>query len=192
MTTDILSRFRDSTRARAPVLSISIRFWINVDSLNRPPTLLTIPSSFRSSSIRVSFVKLLADDFSKAGNGRVEIVVDHLVIVFGRVGQFALGGGQTTLDCRLVFSAAFPQALLVGFQRRSPQEDRDGVRTRLPDLRCPLHVDVQNYSLALRSRFLDFAPKGAVAIAVDACPLQERPGTPFCFEAFGRPEMVVH
>src|SRR6516165_6979504 len=40
-----------STRGFAPWLRATIRFWISVESLNRPPTLLTIPSSFKSSSI---------------------------------------------------------------------------------------------------------------------------------------------
>src|SRR3954465_1829628 len=41
---------RLSTSGLAPVFSATIRFWINVESLKRPPTLLTISSSFKSSN----------------------------------------------------------------------------------------------------------------------------------------------
>src|SRR5450631_1403571 len=51
MTMAILSAVFRSTSGLAPVLSATIRFWIRVESLKRPPTLLMIPSSFKSSSI---------------------------------------------------------------------------------------------------------------------------------------------
>ena len=37
-----LSSLPASTSGRAPALSATSRFWISVESLNRPPTLLTI------------------------------------------------------------------------------------------------------------------------------------------------------
>src|SRR3954466_4902592 len=51
ITMAILSPVRRSTSGRAPWFRAIIRFWIRVESLKRPPTLLTISSSFSSSSI---------------------------------------------------------------------------------------------------------------------------------------------
>src|SRR3954470_19100707 len=90
ITTVILSTPRRSTSGRAPWFSAIIRFWISVESLNRPPTLLTISSSFSSSSIEGSSsgttaVRLQGNqEFLDA---TVEVVIDQLYIVPVRLGE---------------------------------------------------------------------------------------------------------
>ena len=64
----------------APVLRATIRFWMSVESLKRPPTLLTIFSSFKSSSIGFPFEKGTQNS-SHGRESRFQIVVDHLIIV---------------------------------------------------------------------------------------------------------------
>ena len=49
-------RRRARRPAAGPGVEHDIRFWIRVDSLNRPPTLLTMASSFSSSSMLLSSV----------------------------------------------------------------------------------------------------------------------------------------
>src|SRR3954447_12945686 len=89
----ILSAPRRSTRGRAPWFSAIIRFWIKVDSLNRPPTLLTISSSFNSSSIeRSTSTPLGLQHGDKLFDTTVEVIVDHLDII--PVGLGELGAGQ--------------------------------------------------------------------------------------------------
>src|SRR5436190_1979833 len=56
-----------------------IRFWISVDSLKRPPTLLTIPSSFNSSSMSLSLGKMWFENRRQLGDGRLQVVVDDAV-----------------------------------------------------------------------------------------------------------------
>src|SRR5437016_11303112 len=74
----ILSGVRRSTSGRAPWFSAIIRFWIKVESLNRPPTLFTISSSFNSSSIRGSSSTAKAGQKGhQVADGPVEVVVHH-------------------------------------------------------------------------------------------------------------------
>src|SRR5712692_8239447 len=127
MTIAILSEVRRSTSGLAPVFRATMRFWIKVDSLNRPPTLLTIASSFRSSSMLSPHplsLELTFDDRAQLGDRLLEIVVDHLLIVLGGAGQFLLGGRQPPLNRRLVLRAALAQSFLVGRQGGGPQEHR--------------------------------------------------------------------
>src|SRR5712671_6712301 len=105
---------RTSTRGRAPVFSMIIRFWMSVDSLNRPPTLLTIASSFRSSST----ASLLRGKKSRnqppqLGDGGREVVIDYHAVVLADPFQFAARGAQATGDGRLVVRAPRPQAPFV-------------------------------------------------------------------------------
>src|SRR5947209_1440570 len=92
ITTVILSAPRASTSGRAPWFSAIIRFWISVDSLNRPPTLLTMYSSFSSSSIVGSppaTVRL--EQIDEIVNAPVEVVVDEHVVVPVGLGQLRAG-----------------------------------------------------------------------------------------------------
>src|SRR5271169_332066 len=93
MTIAILSTVLRSTSGLAPVLSATIRFWISVDSLKRPPTLLTIPSSFSSSSISVPLEKG-PDNRPQRRERGIDFVVDHLIIVLRGASQLQLGGPQ--------------------------------------------------------------------------------------------------
>src|SRR5205809_4727733 len=102
MTVVILSPPRTSTSGRAPVFSITMRFWISVDSLKRPPTLLTIPSSFSSSSIAGPFKKR-SEDRAQVTRGAVEIIIEHLMVVLARMGQFQVRLGKTAANGFIAF-----------------------------------------------------------------------------------------
>src|SRR5690348_7536736 len=126
MTMAILSPPRTSTSGRAPVFSITMRFWIKVESLNRPPTLLTISSSFSSSNMG-SPLEVPLEDPPQLGDGRLEFVVDQLVLVLAAVGQLPLRGRQAPPDGRLRVGVPVAQALLQHRQGRRLHEHRDGV-----------------------------------------------------------------
>src|SRR3954464_11055169 len=82
ITTVILSAPRMSTSGRAPWFSAIIRFWISVESLNRPPTLLTIYSSFSSSSIDgSSSAANLDQQRHEVVDSLVQICVHHLLVI---------------------------------------------------------------------------------------------------------------
>src|SRR5436190_17725399 len=133
MTMVILSPPRTSTSGRAPVFSATIRFWISVESLNRPPTLLTIASSFKSSSMVVPF-ELTSDNIAECGDGLVQVVVDHFKIILSSMGQLPLGRRYPALNGGLIFGAALAQALLVDRQRGGAQKNRHLIGTLLPHL----------------------------------------------------------
>src|SRR4051812_6737055 len=98
---DILSPPLTSTRGRAPVFSATMRFWISVDSLKRPPTLLTMASSFSSSSMgTLSLVlgELLPDDPPHRGDGLVQHLIQYLVLVLADTGQFAFRAFEAPRD----------------------------------------------------------------------------------------------
>src|SRR5205809_2205668 len=79
---------RISTSGRAPLLSAISRFWISVDSLKRPPTLLTMASSFRSSGM-TGPLKMTADDGPQLRHGRLQLVVDYLILILATPFQLA-------------------------------------------------------------------------------------------------------
>src|SRR5947209_19578499 len=101
----ILSDVRRSTSGLAPVLRATMRFWIRVESLNRPPTLFTMPSSFSSSSM-IALRKMVADDSGHVADGRVQVVVHHLVGVLAGPPQFVPRGLQPALDHGLAVGPA--------------------------------------------------------------------------------------
>src|SRR5436190_23345384 len=103
MTIAIRSPPLTSTCGLAPVFKATIRFWIRVDSLNRPPTLFTISSSFRSSSIARPR-KQTGDDRAQLGGRRVQVLVNDLIVKLPGAGEFPLGRLQPAADGRLVFS----------------------------------------------------------------------------------------
>src|SRR5437588_12885973 len=117
---------RTSTRGRAPLLSATIRFWMRVDSLNRPPTLLTMASSLRSSNM-LPPCEMTLQDGAELGDGAVQVVVDDLVLVLAGVAQLAGHRVQPPPDGRLVLGTPLPQPLLVRVQRRGPQEHSNAV-----------------------------------------------------------------
>src|SRR3954464_990685 len=115
ITTDILSSPRASTSGRDPWFSAIIRFWISVESLKRPPTLLTISSSFNSSSIGKSASAMVSgQDGGQLVDGMVEVVVGDLVVVAVGQGDLAAGVGEPPLDRGLVVGPPGPEP---GFQQ---------------------------------------------------------------------------
>src|SRR5262249_22022047 len=124
MTIAILSPPRTSTSGRAPVFRATMRFWISVESLKRPPTLWTMPSSFNSSSITVPFRKSLHDPVADLSDRGLQIVVDDYVIELVDSFQFALRRSQAASDLLLGFRAALPQALFIRFPRGRADENR--------------------------------------------------------------------
>src|SRR3954452_4856131 len=112
ITTVILSTPRMSTSGRAPWFSAIIRFWISVESLNRPPTLFTISSSFSSSSIEgSSSTAIRAQDSDQVLDATVEVVIDQLYIIpVGLIELFA-GLEEPLMDLGIPFGTAAPQAL---------------------------------------------------------------------------------
>src|SRR5262245_100885 len=101
MTIDIRSPPLTSTSGLAPVFKATIRFWISVDSLNRPPTLFTIPSSFRSSSI-AGPRKQTGDDRAQFGGRLIQVLVNDLIVTLPSAGEFAPGRLEPSGDRRLV------------------------------------------------------------------------------------------
>src|SRR5271157_2636386 len=98
MTTSILfasgGRF---TSGRAPPFIATRRFWISVDSLNRPPTLLTMASS-RSSSIIATGLPLVSQNCRDFFDRPLQVVVeDHVAVSAGGL-QFALRPLQPRAD----------------------------------------------------------------------------------------------
>src|SRR5262245_51948049 len=165
----ILSAPLTSTSGLAPVLSATIRFWISVDSLNRPPTLLTIPSSFSSSSIAVPSPMGL-DNPQHVGDRPVQVVVDHLIVVLAGAGQFEPGPVQAPPHGLGGLGAAAAQPLLqrlqffVNASRGGVQEDRDRVGAHPPHLGRALHVNVQNNTDPPRAVSLHLCSRRAVVV----------------------------
>src|ERR1700678_4380030 len=147
ITTVILSTPRASTSARAPWFSAIIRFWIRVESLNRPPTLLTISSSF-SSSIMVSpqSAAVLLEDPGEPLNRAVELVVDHLDIVTCRHLDLAPRVGQSALDGGLVVGPACSQPIFQRLEAGRLDEDQERLRHFLPNLKASLYIDHQDHT----------------------------------------------
>src|SRR5260221_3686275 len=145
MTSVILSAPRMSTRGRAPWLRAIMRFWISVESLNRPPTLLTIFSSFSSSSIEKSTSAALRfQDRSKFLDTTVEVVVDQLDVVPVRLGELLAGLAEAPEGRGLGLRTAAAEALFKGPERRCPDEHEQGARGMVSDLERLLHLDLQD------------------------------------------------
>src|SRR5947207_98138 len=105
----ILSAPRRSTSGRAPWFSAIIRFWIRVESLNRPPTLLTISSSFNSSSIEGSSsttTTVRPQGNQEVLDATVEVVIDQLNIIPMGFGQLDAGLAETPEDRGLILGPA--------------------------------------------------------------------------------------
>src|SRR3954447_6989103 len=101
ITIDILSPPRMSTSGRAPWFSAIIRFWIKVESLKRPPTLLTIFSSFSSSSIGgTSSTTIRTHDKNQFLGATVEVVIGQLQVVPVGLGKPPPRLAESTQDRR--------------------------------------------------------------------------------------------
>src|SRR4051812_36697313 len=99
ITSVILSAPRISTSGRAPWFSAIIRFWISVESLNRPPTLLTMYSSFSSSSIARSTSGAVGlQNRGEFFDTAVKVVVDQLDVVPVGLGEFLTGLSESPED----------------------------------------------------------------------------------------------
>src|SRR3954454_10663302 len=146
----ILSTPRWSTSGRAPWFNAIIRFWISVESLNRPPTLLTISSSFNSSSIEGSSSRTTTvrpqggDEFLDA---TVEVVVDQSHVVPMGLGELLARLAEPPEDRRLLLGPAPPQPLLEHPERRGPDEDEERGRGGRPDLEGAVDLDLQEHGL---------------------------------------------
>src|SRR5262245_11940906 len=117
MTIDNRSPPLTSTSGLAPVFRATIRFWMRVDSLNRPPTLFTIPSSFRSSSIAGPH-KETGNDRAQVGGRHVQVLVNDLIVKLGGAGEFQPGRLQPAANRRLVLGPAVPEPALQFLDRR--------------------------------------------------------------------------
>src|SRR6516165_7745075 len=154
MTIVILSAPRRSTSGRAPWFSAIIRFWISVESLNRPPTLFTISSSLSSSSIEgySSSTTIQAQNIEKRLDRRVELVVDQLNVVPVGLGKLFAGLDQAALNRGLAVRTAVEQTLGEGTEagRLDEHEQRSGYD--LPDLHRPRHFNLQQNRLSRLKR----------------------------------------
>src|SRR5262249_51534141 len=126
----ILSTLRMSTSGLAPWLSMIRRFWISVDSLKRPPTLLTIASSFSSSCI-VAPPRLITLPLERLGqyalkllHRRLQIVVDDLTLIFPGPFQLAPRRFQAPGQGLRGLAVANLQPLFVHLPTRQLDEDR--------------------------------------------------------------------
>src|SRR5438128_1566148 len=186
----ILSPPRTSTSGRAPVLRATIRFWIKVESLNRPPTLFTIAFSLRSSSILFPFEKL-AQNRLEFIHRDIQIVIDYLKMVFGGTGQFFSGRCQPLLNLRFILAGPLAQSLFIGLKSARPQEHEHGLREPAPHRSGPLHVDIQDHTAALLSTRLDFTLQGAIAITMHFGPFQESAGLHFAVKTLRGPKIIM-
>src|SRR5579883_142762 len=168
ITIDILSLPRMSTSGRAPWFSAIIRFWIRVESLKRPPTLLTISSSFSSSIMALArSTAVLDQDRGEFLDGPIQVVIDHLYIIMVGQGDLAAGGGQSPGDRGLIVGPSHPQAGLQDLEAGNLDEDQQGVGDLLTDLEASLDIDDQDHTQTLSQRPADRFGRRAVQRAVN-------------------------
>src|SRR4051812_35296189 len=119
----ILSAPRRSTSGRAPWFSAIIRFWISVESLNRPPTLFTISSSFNSSSIEgSSSTAIRTQGRDEILDATVKVVVDHENVVPVGFGELLARLAEPPEDRRFLLGPSAPQPLFEEPKRRGLDE----------------------------------------------------------------------
>src|SRR5262249_37805315 len=145
---------------------------MRVDSLKRPPTLLTIPSSFSASSM-LSVSKLMLDKGVQVSDCRVQIVVDHLTIIMVSTGELLLGRRQSSLECPFILRATLSQAALVRLHLRASEEYQYAIGALPADGRGPLHIDIQDDADASISIRFHFSSQRAVALPVYLGPLEQ-------------------
>src|SRR5262249_53599766 len=120
---------------------------MSVDSLNRPPTLLTMASSFNSSSMVTPF-ELPPHNGMRFRGRRVEVFIDHLIVVVLGPGQLSRRRGQAALNRLFRLRPPVPQAGLVRLNRTGPQKNRHTLRILPADLRRPPHLHVEDHAHA--------------------------------------------
>src|SRR5579871_1262502 len=100
---------------------------MSVDSLNRPPTLLTMASSFNSSSMVTPF-RLTPHNRFHLGDGLGQIFIDDLVVVFAGMFEFLRRCGHTSPNRCFLFRPPLLQAMRIRFQGSGAEKDRHTVR----------------------------------------------------------------
>src|SRR4029453_14128849 len=159
---------------------------MSVDSLKRPPTLLTIPSSFSSSILILPF-KQRTHDRAKLRDRVVQLVIDDLVIVGRRLGELRAGALQAALDGRGSFRASLAQTELERVERRRANEDRHRVGARALDLPSAVHVDFQQDADAALAIGNHFRLQRPVTIAEYIRPFQKAASLHFTIKPLPRP-----
>src|SRR5258708_28556163 len=114
-----------STKGRLPAFRATRRFWIGVDSLNRPRTLFTIASSRSSSIISVSLHG--GENMAQLVDRPFDVVVDDLEAITVGGLHFAAGDFQPPLDFGLAFGAAVAEPAFQLGHRDRPYENRQSV-----------------------------------------------------------------
>src|SRR5713101_8575995 len=131
---------------------------MSVDNLNRPPTLLTMASSFNSSSIVTPF-GLTPHNRFHFSNRRRQIVIDDLIVVIPGMIQLARRRGQAPPNRLFSLRPTPPQAGLVGRQGTGAQKNRHVVRIDPANLTRTLYVDVENHAAAPGPVRIHLAPQ---------------------------------
>src|SRR3954464_1735320 len=132
----ILSTPRRSTSARAPWFSAIIRFWINVESLNRPPTLLTISSSFSSSIISAPVsTMVLNQDGGQCVNRSIKIIIDYMKIIVLCELELAASVLEAAADGRFIVGSPGTEPVLEYVHVRHLDENEQGVGNFPSDLK---------------------------------------------------------
>src|SRR3972149_6153645 len=132
----ILSWVSMCTSAGDPLIKATRRFWIRVESLKRPPTLLTISSSRSSSSMREA--SALCQDIADLFDRVVQIVIDDLVPIPVGQSQFAPSPSQPLLDGPLILRPSPAEPLLQDLEGTGPNENGDRLWEAVHDRLCPV------------------------------------------------------
>ena len=89
------------------------------------------------------------DDGAYVGQGAFEFVVDHAVIGFFALGDFALGLAHAAVDGLFVVQGPVFESLAQGFDGWGQDEDRAGGGVEFADLFGTLPVYLEDYVEAL-------------------------------------------
>src|SRR5437660_1388667 len=131
------------------------------------------------------------DNGPQLRHGRLQLVVDYLILILATLFQLAPGGLHPAFDGFKSLRPARLQALAVSVFRRRSHENGHRLGEQGPQLGSPLHVDVEDHAHALAPPGIDLAPQRAIAVAVDLRPFQEVAGPEGGLELLGRPEVIL-
>src|SRR5690606_33654561 len=132
------------------------------------------------------------EDHLHLGEALLDVVVDDDVVVGVPVADFGAGAVHAVADDFLAVGAARAQALLERLDTRRQQEYAHDVALRaLIELLGPLPVDVEQEVVAALELLADLRLRGAVAMAEDLGPLEERVFLDHPVESRAVGEMVV-
>src|SRR5687768_3192227 len=112
---------------------------MSVLSLKRPPTLLTMYSSFSSSIILVSFA---SQDLADLVNRLLNVCVIDLPGIAVLQSQLAASNFEPPLDGSFALGVPLPQASLKLFQRAAVDEDGDRISVGGQNAHGPFHVNL--------------------------------------------------